>query len=159
MLKLKQLLNKKKQSFIYLLFHVLCQKAISAIVYIRIGFTIASLGQVCSVVNEEQRDQLDFKKRRRILLLVLIILIFAICWLPFHIYYLLADLQITNYNFRIFLVVNFITHKCFTYLLMKRMLSFNYIRLISTIILIVITETDFKRWPFRKSEIGFKARA
>ncbi|CAG2174277.1 unnamed protein product, partial [Oppiella nova] len=49
---------------------------ISAIVYIRIGFTIASLGNVCSVVSEEQRTELSYKKRRRILLLVLIVLIF-----------------------------------------------------------------------------------
>ncbi|XP_054162420.1 G-protein coupled receptor 83-like [Oppia nitens] len=49
--------------------------SISAVVYIRIGFTMASLGNVCSVVNEEQRNELSYKKRRRILLLVLIVTI------------------------------------------------------------------------------------
>ncbi|CAG2177675.1 unnamed protein product, partial [Oppiella nova] len=34
--------------------------SISAIVYIRIGFTIASLGNVCSVVSEEQRTELSY---------------------------------------------------------------------------------------------------
>lgn len=101
---------------------------ISAVVYIRIGFTIASLGNVCSVISEEQRNQLCYKKRRRILLLVLIVLIFGICWLvtvvhrssllltndllsnrlPFHLYYLLGDFKVTKFNFKTFLMVSII---------------------------------------------------
>ena len=53
--------------------------------------------------RSEVRNRTE-QKRRRILMLFLVVAVFAICWFPINIYHLLADFQLINHNYKIFLV-------------------------------------------------------
>lgn len=73
-------------------------------IYTRIGFTIIAQGRVGEMSSTKVK-QLSQKKRRRLLMLVLIVAIFALCWLPFNVYYLLRDFGVTEgSNYHAFLV-------------------------------------------------------
>jgi len=75
----------------------------AGIIYSRIALTILSQGRVGEVTEDRVR-QMSGKKRRRIIMLILVVTIFALCWLPFNVYYLLLDFGITkSTNFSIFL--------------------------------------------------------
>nr|XP_027199022.1 uncharacterized protein LOC113793227 [Dermatophagoides pteronyssinus] len=75
----------------------------AAIIYTRIAFTINSQGKV-GQMTESRAEKINKHKRRRLLMLALIVAIFAICWLPFNVYYLLLDFGITkSYNHTAFL--------------------------------------------------------
>jgi hypothetical protein len=75
----------------------------AGIIYSRIAFTILSQGRV-GEVTEDRGRQMSGKKRRRIIMLILCVTIFALCWLPFNVYYLLLDFGITkSSDFSIFL--------------------------------------------------------
>ena len=65
------------------------------IIYLRIGFTIYKQNPV-GQVTQSQSQRLTDKKRRRIIMLILIVSIFALCWLPLNIYYLVIDFNIMN---------------------------------------------------------------
>ena len=65
------------------------------IVYVRIGFTICKQGPV-GEVTRAQSQRLTEKKRRRIIMLILVVSIFALCWLPLNIYYLIIDYNFMN---------------------------------------------------------------
>ncbi|KAJ6221992.1 hypothetical protein RDWZM_000537 [Blomia tropicalis] len=67
----------------------------AGIIYTRIGFTIMSQGKV-GEMSRGREEQLTKKKRRRIIMLIVICLQFAICWLPFNVYYLLLDTGVTK---------------------------------------------------------------
>lgn len=62
-------------------------------IYTRIGATILGQGKV-GEMTRGRVEQFSKKKRRRILMLVLIVAVFALCWLPFNVYYLLLDFGI-----------------------------------------------------------------
>ena len=65
------------------------------IIYLRIGFTIYKTSPV-GQVTQIQSQRLTDKKRRRIVMLILIVSIFALCWLPLNIYYLIIDFNFMN---------------------------------------------------------------
>ncbi|UXI20737.1 thioredoxin-like protein 4A-like [Sarcoptes scabiei] len=76
----------------------------AAIIYTRIAFTISSQGKVGNM-SETRAERINKHKRKRLLMLALIVAIFAFCWLPFNIYYLLLDFGVTkSYNHTAFLV-------------------------------------------------------
>ncbi|CAG2111834.1 unnamed protein product [Medioppia subpectinata] len=75
----------------------------AGIIYTRIAFTILSQGRV-GEATEDRARQITSKKRRRIAMLILVVTIFALCWLPFNIYYFLLDFGvIKRANYYIFL--------------------------------------------------------
>lgn len=79
----------------------------AGIIYTRISFTILSQGRV-GEATEDRARQMTSKKRRRIIMLILVVTIFAFCWLPFNVYYLLIDFEVTNPNFLIFMLCHWL---------------------------------------------------
>ena len=81
----------------------------AGIIYTRIAFTILSQGRVGEAVTEDRVRQMTGKKRRRIVMLILVVTIFALCWLPFNVYYLLLDFRfIKQTNFIVFLLCHWL---------------------------------------------------
>ncbi|XP_054162431.1 G-protein coupled receptor 83-like [Oppia nitens] len=80
----------------------------AGVIYTRISFTILSQGRV-GESTEDRARQMTGKKRRRISMLILVVTIFALCWLPFNVYYLLLDFEIIEKpNFVIFLLCHWL---------------------------------------------------
>lgn len=76
--------------------------SISGVIYARIGATISAQGRVGEVSQQRQREMYQ-RKRKRIVMLILVVIIFALCWLPLNVYYLLVDFGVIQMNFHIFL--------------------------------------------------------
>ena len=59
------------------------------------------------------------KKNRRLLMLILMVMVFAICWLPLHLFHILIDIGLIDYNYRIFMMVSALPTYffCFIFLL------------------------------------------
>ena len=80
----------------------------AGIIYTRIAFTILSQGRVGEATEDRVR-QMTGQKRRRIVMLILVVTIFALCWLPFNVYYLLLDFRfIKQSNFIVFLLCHWL---------------------------------------------------
>ena len=80
----------------------------AGIIYTRIGFTIMAQGKV-GEVSKNKAERLSQKKRRRLLMLILLVAIFAFCWLPFNVYYLLIDFHVLKgTNMTVFLACHWL---------------------------------------------------
>lgn len=80
----------------------------AGIIYTRIGFTIMAQGKV-GELSRIKAERLSQRKRRRLLMLVMLVAIFALCWLPFNVYYLLLDFGVTkSTNYGAFLICHWL---------------------------------------------------
>ncbi|KAI2807899.1 Neuropeptide Y receptor [Blomia tropicalis] len=79
--------------------------AVSCGCYVRIGKIITQQGKIATIRGNPKARIRQKKKRRRILVLVLVCASFAICWLPIHLFHLLTDAGLFNYNYQIFMML------------------------------------------------------
>ncbi|XP_075677092.1 uncharacterized protein LOC142645225, partial [Dermatophagoides pteronyssinus] len=72
--------------------------------YIRIGKIIYQQGKLCNVQENAKTRIKQRKKLRRLLMLILMVMAFAICWLPLHLFHLLIDSNLIDYNYHLFMI-------------------------------------------------------
>ena len=76
---------------------------ITCIVYIKIAFVVSKQGRLATNTSDERRRQQSDAKRRRITMLALVVCVFALCWLPLNVYYLLVDFKVIGHHFKLFI--------------------------------------------------------
>lgn len=75
--------------------------------YTRIGVKIWSRATIGATTLEQETRQLKAKKRT-ILMLLLVAIVFACCWLPYNLYYLLKDFGVIHYDLHFQIAVHWL---------------------------------------------------
>ncbi|KAH9491127.1 neuropeptide Y receptor, partial [Dermatophagoides farinae] len=83
--------------------------------YIEIGKIIHQQGKLCNVKGNAKTRIRQRKKNRRLLMLILMVMVFAICWLPLHLFHILIDIGLIDYNYRIFMMVHWLAMSSVSY--------------------------------------------
>ncbi|KAJ6222905.1 hypothetical protein RDWZM_001450 [Blomia tropicalis] len=81
---------------------------LTALFYTRIGYFLWRKNEPVGTVSEGRRASLVRRKRKRVKMLVWVVAVFALCWLPLHLYVTLSDLGLLQkgVNFGLFFTVH-----------------------------------------------------